>query len=335
MAPEPGSDSPRESTDSPAAVRVGWIGVHEEGIPALRSLLELGVVVGVMTLTAELAARRSAASPDYAEFCRRYAVPLHFVEKVNDPSSIAILSGWDADFVFVIGWSEILGVEALAQARVGTFGAHASLLPRLRGSAPINWALIRGEVRTGNSLMWLDPEVDAGDLVDQREIDISPYDTCDSLYRRVAETNRSMILATLEAHRKGQLRRAPQPSTEEPRLLRRRPSDGLVDWDRPARAVYDFVRALTRPYPGAFSFLFGERMTIWRAVWLDLPSAPQEQPGTIVGALRSPEIEACGWIVACGDGWIGVLESESDRLGTLSGRELADRWRPDLRFANG
>jgi methionyl-tRNA formyltransferase len=95
--------------------------------------------------------------------------------------------------VFVIGWTQILRPETLKLATIGMIGAHASLLPHNRGRAPINWALIRGEKQTGNSLIWLAEDVDSGDIIDQTVIPISPYDTCASLYTRVGESNKEMI----------------------------------------------------------------------------------------------------------------------------------------------
>ncbi|MEM7287722.1 MAG: methionyl-tRNA formyltransferase [Actinomycetota bacterium] len=306
-------------------LRVGWVGFHEEGVPALRALIERGCLVGAMTLEPDAAAKRSAVA-GVAEICRAAAIDVTEVAHVNDEESIETLRGWRADVIFVIGWSQILSEEALSCASIGTIGAHASLLPRLRGSAPVNWAIIRGETSSGNSLMWLDAEVDNGDLVDQRAFPITDYDTCATVYDKVAATNREMIVATLDALEAGTRPRRPQGETDEPLLPRRRPADGDVDWSAAAVDVHRFVRALTRPYPGAFSALDGRRATIWRSVELD-GWTTTEPPGTVVGALRSPDRDACGIVVACGTGAIGLLEIETDDE-TLAGPELADQpWR--------
>jgi len=305
-------------------LRVGWVGFHEEGIPALKAVIERGQLVGAMTLTAPAAAKRSAAA-DVAGVCHSSQVPVTVVEHVNDPESLATLKSWEADVIFVIGWSQILSAEALDCARIGTIGAHASLLPQLRGSAPVNWAIIRGETRSGNSLMWLDADVDNGDLVDQRAFAISRYDTCATLYEKVAATNRDMILETLDAFENGNFQRLPQGETDQPLLARRKPADGLINWNQDASGVYQFVRALTRPYPGAFTHIGGEKYLVWVAAELDGISSAGAPNGQVIGALRSPTAAASGLIVAAGGEAVGLLEIESSDGVTLSGPNLADQ----------
>ena len=310
-------------------MRLGWVGCHQEGIPALEGLVAAGAApVAVVTLRPELTANRSGAA-DYGSTCARLGLPVHHVANINDDAAVDLLRGLSLDLLVVIGWSQILRAPALRTARLGVIGAHASLLPRNRGSAPINWALIRGETRTGNSLIWLAEDVDAGDVIDQTEFPITPYDTCASLYARVAESNRDMILRALPQLRAGERPGRAQPGTPEPVLPRRRPADGRIDWTLGRSQVYDFVRALTRPYPGAFSWLDGQRWTVWQAARLPAaltpPAPPSAQPGRILGAVTSPEDAACGQAVACGDGAIVVLEVEAGDGRVLRGRALSDQ----------
>ena len=144
-------------------MKFGWIGFHREGLPALQGVLERGYrVEAVLTLRPDLAAKRSGAATDYWTLCREFGVPLHEVANINDQASLELLRGRDLDVVFVIGWTQIVRSPALRLARIGMIGAHASLLPRNRGRAPINWTLIRGEQQTGNSLIWLAEGVDQG-----------------------------------------------------------------------------------------------------------------------------------------------------------------------------
>jgi len=306
-------------------MRLGWIGSHLEGIPALRSLLEAGAPFqGVITLNPDLAARRSGAA-DYTALCRRFHVPLYEVANINDPAARELLRTLALDVVFVIGWSQILAPETLAAARIGMIGAHASLLPRNRGSAPINWALIRGERTGGNSLIWLAESVDAGDLIDQTEFPITPYDTCASLYERVAASNRDMILRLLPKLLRGERPGTPQLRGNGAVLPRRRPADGLIAWDQDAPAVYNFVRALTRPYPGAFSWLDGRRWIVWHAALVPGHDAAAAPPGEILGPMLSPLDQACGQVVACKPGAVALLKLEADDGEVLEGHRLADQ----------
>lgn len=305
------------------ALRIAWVGFHTEGLPALRHLLHHGVKLeAVLTLHPELAAKKSGAE-DYIALCREHGVPLHFVRNINDEDALQLLRGLALDLLFVIGWTQILRGEALQTAKLGVVGAHASLLPHNRGRAPINWALIKGEKQTGNSLMWLADGVDTGALLDQTGFTITPYDTCATLYQRVAESNRDMIWRLLLRLKNGERPGIPQPHSEELPLPGRKPEDGLLDWHNESAQVYNFIRALTRPYPGAFSWLNNERWRIWKAALL--PGDYTAQAGEILGAVFSPEDAACGQVVACRRGAIILHELENDHGEILTGRDLSTR----------
>jgi methionyl-tRNA formyltransferase len=307
-------------------MRVGWIGFHVEGLSALRALVECGVAIeAVITLGQEAAARRSGSgNAQYRALCQRLGLHLHEVESINDAASIELLQALDLDLAFVIGWTELLRPPVLSLARVGMIGAHASLLPRDRGRAPINWALIRGERHTGNTLFWLTAGVDNGHVIDQVTIPITPYDTCASLYHRVADANRDMILRVMPALLVGQRPGRPQDPPSGPPLPRRQPEDGRVDWTRSSDEVYDFVRALTRPYPGAFTGAGDDRLTIWHCARLPAAAVVRARPGEALGAVVSPTDRACGQLVACGRGAIVLLEIERADGAILYGRALSD-----------
>lgn len=305
-------------------LKIGWIGFHQEGIPALLGLLESGIELeSVITLEQPALVKRSAAV-GYADFLAPYDITLHEVSNINDESSISLLKSLDLDLLFVIGWSQILHQDALATARLGVIGAHASLLPHNRGSAPINWALIRGETTAGNSLIWLAEGVDEGSIIDQMEFPVTPYDTCQTLYQKVAETNHSMIERVLPQLFSGRKPGRRQPPTNEMLLPRRRPADGLLNWNQPAKQVYDFVRALTRPYPGAFSFLDGQRWTIQSCALLPDPGIESAAAGMILGPVVSPNAAACGLAVAGSCGTVVILELEGADGQILSGTALSD-----------
>lgn len=305
-------------------LRIGWIGFHQEGLPALRGLLESGIhLEGVITLEESALVKRSAAVR-YRDVLAAWNVELHEVGNINDPDSIAILRKMNLDLLIVIGWSQILHHEALQTARLGVIGTHASLLPHNRGSAPINWTLIRGEKLAGNTLIWLSEGVDEGMIADQMEIPVSLYDTCDTLYQKIAETNHVMINRLLPQLFAGQKPARQQPETDEVILPRRRPSDGLLNWQQPAQLIYDFVRALTRPYPGAFSFIDGQRWIIPACALLPSVTFVLPPAGTILGSMVSPVAEACGLAVACESGMVVILELESPEGRILKGNALSE-----------
>ena len=322
-------------------MRIGWVGFHSEGLPALRALLTSGApVVGVVTLEPEVARTKSGCA-DYAALCHEYGVPLHYVRHINHESSIALLDSLKLDVAFVIGWTQIVGPRALATARLGMIGAHASMLPEDRGRAPINWALIKGRSRTGNSLIWLAPDVDAGDIIDRTPIPITPYDSCATLYDRVADANREMILRLVPALLADQRPGHPQGPSPTPLLPARRPDDGEIDWAQDSVAVYDFVRALTRPYPGAFGWIEDARFVVWQCALLPSSLKAGLPPGSVIGPVVSPLDAACGQAVACGEGGVILLEVEDAHGAVISGRRLSEQqwslraWRTRVAAGSG
>lgn len=308
-------------------MRIGWVGFHQEGLRALRAVAASGhEIVGIVTLEPEAAALRSGSS-DYQAVAHELDLPLHFVKNINDEEAVATVRAMAPDLMVVVGWTQLLHETVLQVPTIGVVGAHASLLPDNRGRAPVNWAIINGEERTGNTLMWLSPGVDDGDIIDQKDFVIAPYDSCASIYDKVAESNRDMVLDLLAALAQGERPGRPQPESTAPLLPRRRPADGRIDWSLPARSVYDLVRGVTRPYPGAFTTLGHEKVMVWNCALLPM-EGKLAGPGTGLGAVVSPESAACGQLVACGTGAVVLLEVETDTLGVVSGYALQDQdWR--------
>lgn len=316
-------------------LRIGWIGFHMEGQAALEGLLHEGISVeAVITLAEPELAKRSGVGC-YNNICDRYGVPLYKIHHINDQESVELLEKLDLDVACVIGWSQIIGRAALKTARLGMIGAHAALLPHNRGSAPVNWALIRNETEAGNTLMWLNEEIDEGEIIDQVQFPLTLYDTCATVYEKVAETNREMILRLIPRLMAGQRPARPQPHSTEPLLPRRRPKDGLIDWSKDSLDVYNFIRALARPYPGAFSWLQGRQYRIWDAALLPGNPYADAMAGQVLGPIVSPyPCQACGQVVACGNGAVVILELESTDGTVFKGKELIELTSKGKYFTN-
>ena len=305
-------------------MRIGWVGVHAEGISALKAVCGAEYdVTGLITLRRDKADKR-CGSADYELICQRYDIPYHEVDNINDVDSIDLLQSFRCDVLVVLGWGQILGPEALRQATIGVVGAHASLLPRNRGSAPVNWAIINGEHETGNSLIWLEEGVDAGQLIDQRSFPITSYDSCTTVYDKVAESNLQMMLNLLRQLEAGERPGRPQQEPHEAVLPRRRPQDGVIDWNSSSEEIYNLVRALTRPYPGAFAYLNDQPFRIWSAARTPI-NQPIAAAGTVIGPVHSPEPKACGQMIATADGAVLILEVEDSSGNLLQGPELSEQ----------
>lgn len=301
------------------APRIVFAGVHMEALSPFRYLIEAGEnMVGLVTLTEE-AKRGVSGAMDLTPHAATAGIPVLPVRSINAPETISWVRDREPDVLLVVGWTQLLREDMLRLPKIACLGFHASLLPKYRGRAPINWALIHGEEETGNTLMVLEPGADEGDIVAQRRIPITTEDDCRTLYEKVAETEIEMLAEVLPQIRAGYLPRRKQDSSRATVMPKRRPEDGLIDWSRSARQVYNWVRALTHPYPGAFSYIPDgglRKILIWKVGLCAEPSAAGP-PGTVVSSPdRLP-------LAATGSGWVRLLCVEREGEGQISGREAA------------
>lgn len=222
----------------------------------------------------------------------------------NAPVFIKRLGRLEPDIILSVFFRRVLSGETLALASFGAFNIHASLLPRYRGRCPLNWVLINGEEKTGATLHVMTEEVDAGDILARRSIPIKKEDDASTLGPKL----RSIMLQLLESEwedlKRGTWTGHPQNEEEATCFPGRTPADGLIHWDRPSRMLRNLVRGVTYPFPGAFTRLGGEKLIIWEASILKIPSARPAAPGTILP----------GGGIATGD---GALQPVRARLGDI------------------
>lgn len=246
--------------------RVVFIGAVHEAAPALSAALGTEAeIAAVFTLPPSKAASVSGLV-DLKPLAKQRRVPVVETVDVNSPPVVEHIAHLQPDLLIVAGWTRLLSAQLLSVPRLGSIGFHASLLPRYRGRAPVNWAILRGETTTGNTMFMLTPEADMGDIVDQRTIPIDEDDTCGDIYAKVGAAGAEMVRTQLPALLAGTAKLRPQEPGDEELLPKRTPAMGITKWDRPARGVHDWIRALTVPYPGAFSFLEGRKVMLWRSV---------------------------------------------------------------------
>jgi methionyl-tRNA formyltransferase len=270
-------------------LRVVFVGAVEEGRECLHALLEYGAnVVGIFTFTDAIAAKTSGAV-DFTEIADQHNIPLYKVKSTNTPEAVEMFRALAPDVIFVVGWTRLVSSEILQIPKYGCFGMHASLLPKYRGRAPVNWAIIHNEKLSGNTAMLLNEGVDTGQVVAQKAFPISLADTCQTVYHKVAAAGKEMAVEILRAIENGNLQVLPQNDDEATEMPRRRPEDGLIDWHCDALTIFNFVRALTHPYPGAFSYLNEKTVFIWEAriahyPYLNKPVFEFEslEPGTVI-----------------------------------------------------
>ena len=241
----------------------------------------------------------------------------------NDPAFVARIAAIAPDFLFSFYYRRMFGAALLATARRGAFNMHGSLLPKYRGRAPVNWAVLHGERETGATLHEMVAKPDAGRIAGQEAVPINENDTAAEVFARVIQAAGRVLEHALPGLLEGTAQLRPQDLGRGSYFGGRKPEDGRIDWSREARAVHDLVRAVAPPYPSAFTSLSGRRVRLLRTWWSDPPSLGRRAPGTVATA------QGRAW-ACCGDGrWLELREVEIEGEGALAGERLVERFAPD------
>jgi len=260
-----------------------------------------GRVAGAVTLDDSSDSR--SVLPQFRTYCQGAGLPLSVISRPGDLEGI--IRDYAPQYVLVSGWYWILRPSLLDAVTGGFLGLHPSLLPKYRGSAPLVWAALRGEERTGVSLFYFDDGMDTGDIVAQASFALGPQETIADLLEKAESAAVGLVTRYAGPLLSGTAPRVKQDHGQASYGSPRRPDDGRIRWDRPASEVYNFIRAQTRPYPGAFTHLSpGKVLRIWRASIFPYPY--YGVPG-LVGQRQTD-----GVVVACGEGAVTVQEWELD-----------------------
>lgn len=191
-------------------------------------------------------------------------IPVYEPESLRAPEWIEKIRRLSPDFLFSFYYRNMLPKEILDIPRIAPLNLHGSLLPKFRGRCPVNWVLVKGESRTGVTLHIMEVKPDAGDIVARKEVDIDFSDTAHSLFMKLASAGRELMRETLPLLASGTFDKTPQVGLSS-YFGGRKPEDGVIDWQREATELYNLVRAVTHPYPGAFTFFNGKKLYIWKA----------------------------------------------------------------------
>jgi methionyl-tRNA formyltransferase len=257
------------------------------------------------------------------ELALKQSIPVYDPEKLRDSRWTELLKGLSPDYIFSFYYRYMIPQEMLDTARVAALNLHGSLLPKFRGRCPVNWVLIAGEKKSGVTLHVMEAKPDAGDIVAQREVEITFDDTAHSLSLKLASVARLLMRDVLPQLLSGKFPRVAQAGASS-YYGGRRPEDGLIDWSNDALTVYNLIRAVTHPYPGAFTFIEGKKLFIWKAEPLSIAhTAPS---GTIIstnpllvatdqGALRLISVQLNGEPEFSAEAFVKAHQLEAKRLG--------------------
>jgi methionyl-tRNA formyltransferase len=291
-------------------MRTVWVSFDTMGRDCLEAAVEVGAeIVGVVTLPGPIDPNRSGQCA-FDDVAARLGAALIETRDVNALETLNAIRKLEPELAFVVGWSQLVHDPFIALAREGVFGMHPTLLPRHRGRAPIPWAILSGLARTGVTLFEIvDSTADSGAIVGQVDVEIAPDETATSLFARLADAHVQLVRELVPQLLSRSAPRSRQDPSRASSWPKRVPADGIIDWETRAPYLYDWVRAQTRPYPGAFTYFGDDKVIVWEARPVEL--AAEAPAGTVV------DVSADGPVVACGEGGL-VLEEIQTEAGELA-----------------
>lgn len=305
-------------------MRIVFMGTPDFAAAPLEAIIRSGryQVTGVITQPDKPKGRgKSMQFPPVKEKALEYGIPVWQPEKINTPEMLQILQEQNPDCIVVAAFGQILKKEILTLPRYGCINIHASLLPKLRGAAPIQWAVIQGDEKAGVTTMWMDEGLDTGDMLLKKEVILDPQETGGSLFDKLSLCGCELILETLEALEAGTAVRTPQTGeTSYAQILTK--ELGNIDWSRSAVEIERLIRGLN-PWPSAYSYLNGKMVKFWSSAVTERPE--QEEPGTIL------QLNKHSFAVSCGKDWLEIHELQAEG----KKRMTADAWLRGVKLEEG
>jgi Methionyl-tRNA formyltransferase len=286
---------------------------HDIGCAGIKSLIDAGYEIqAVFTHVDDQ--NENTFFGSVAQICAEHDLPVFAPEDVNHPLWVERIQKLAPDVIFSFYYRHLLSQPILDIPQVGAFNLHGSLLPRYRGRAPANWVLVNGESETGVTLHKMVTQPDAGDIVAQQVVAISNEDTALTLHGKLKAAAEQLLATTLPQMKAGNITLTPQDEAKASYFGRRTPADGEIHWHKPAQEIYNLVRAVTRPYPGAFTFAGDRKLLVWQAAVVPARGG-NHTPGTIVS------IDPLQ--VACGKDILEITSGQSEQGLYVRGSQLA------------
>ena len=266
-------------------MKIVYMGTPNFAVGPLEALRKAGFEIAAAVTQPDKPKGRGKAvqMPPVKEKALEYGIPVYQPRRVKDSEFTAVLHSIAPDVIVVAAFGQLLSGEILRIPRYGCLNIHASLLPRYRGAAPIQWAVINGEEKTGVTIMQMDEGLDTGDMLLKEEVAIAPDETGGSLHDKLSALGADLIVQALNRLEKGEL--IPVPQTGEScyaSMLEK--SMGKIDWNRPAAEIERLIRGMD-PWPSAYSRLQGKMIKIWKAV-VEPDSCPDSYPGQICAVTK-------------------------------------------------
>ena len=286
-----------------ASLRVVFMGTPDLAAVCLEHLLAADSlsVVGVVTQPDRPKGRDlKLTPPPVKSLALRHNIPVLQPEKARDPGFIEQLAAWQPELIAVAAFGQILPLKILELPRHGCLNVHTSLLPKYRGAAPIQWAILNGDAETGVTIMKMDVGLDTGDILMMARTPIDPADNSQTLHDRLARMGGELLVETIPEYVAGKIVARPQPADGVSHAPKIKKQDGSMDWSQPARTLWNRVRGFT-PWPGAFTHIATQGKSMLLKVWETELAEGAGVPGEVLSAGKQ------GIVVACGTGALRIL----------------------------
>lgn len=264
-------------------MRIVYMGTPEIAASVLQAVHELPVeIVGVWTQPDKPVGRKQILTPPPVKvLAEQYGLPVYQPQRIKRKTEVQRLQELQPDLILVTAYGQILSEEILAIPPLGCINMHASLLPRYRGAAPIQWAIVNGEKETGVTAMMMDCGVDTGDMLLRRAVPIEPEETAQSLYQKLASEGAALMQEVVRRLLAGEtLPREKQPEEQATYAPMIQKEDGLIDWSQSAQQIEQKMRGFA-PWPGVYTHLDGKKLSILEAQ-AALEAAEPQKPGTVL-----------------------------------------------------
>jgi methionyl-tRNA formyltransferase len=298
-----------QNTAPGRAVRAVVFAYHTVGVKCLEALTNAGFDISLV-ISHEDNPNENIWFESVSDFCKQNNIEVMTPEDASGPELQEKITSLEPDYIFSFYYRHMIPMSILSLAKIAALNMHGSLLPKYRGRVPINWAILHGETQTGATLHVMEEKPDAGDIVSQKTVQIGSDETAFELFNRVADAAVEALKDVIPELLNGNFPRRPNRLQEGSYFGGRKPEDGRIDWNLPANQVYNLVRAVAPPYPGAFTDVAGRRWVIAEARLASLPNIRQVLP---VG-LQVVDNRIYG---ICGDGralWISRLEMDGQEV---------------------
>lgn len=247
-------------------MKIAFIGGVQFSHELLLHILNLGWEVSVVFSYDDSKKKYYSDFASFDKITEKFSIFHVKVDKINDEKNIEILQKINPDLILVMGWSQLLSLEIIKIPKLGIIGSHPTELPKYRGRAPIPWSIIKGLKESALTFFYIQEGVDDGDILDQSKFDISDNDDASSIYQKMTKLGKQMLESNLPLIATGKQNHMIQdPSMYIESWPKRVPDDGKIDWSKSAKEIHTLIRATTKPYPGAFTFLKNEKLIIWSA----------------------------------------------------------------------